>query len=124
MRALYAENLGDEDMDAFFSTLERVQQVKADCKELVAAGEVNCALELLDAVGKYQEAGFERLYQWTARKCAEVDGEPSNMLHRAIALLSDRAEFYKYGWSCEDVVVEWKSNFLVVAVCTATARSA
>jgi hypothetical protein len=46
-------------------------------------------------VGKYQEAGFERLYQWTARKCADVDGEPSNTLHRAIALLSDRAEFYK-----------------------------
>ncbi|KAG6950272.1 hypothetical protein JG687_00014357 [Phytophthora cactorum] len=96
VRALYAEHLADEDMDAFFSTLERVQQVKADCKELVATGEVNCALELLDAVGKYQEAGFERLYQWTAKKCAEVDGEPSNLLHRAIALLSDRAEFYKY----------------------------
>ncbi|KAE8986170.1 hypothetical protein PR003_g23313 [Phytophthora rubi] len=100
VRALYAENLVDEDMDAFFSTLERVQQVKADCKELVATGEVNCGLELLDAVGKYQEAGFERLYQWTARKCAEVDGEPSNMLHRAIALLSDRAEFYNYCKEC------------------------
>ncbi|RLN15326.1 hypothetical protein BBJ28_00002991 [Nothophytophthora sp. Chile5] len=96
VRALYAENLADGDMDAFFGTLERVRQVKTDCKALVATGDVNCGLELLDAVGKYQEAGFERLYQWTARKCAEVDGEPSNMLHRAITLLSDRAEFYKY----------------------------
>lgn len=100
VRALYAEHLADEDMDAFFSTLERVQQVKADCKELVATGEVNSGLELLDTVGKYQEAGFERLYQWTARKCAEVDGEPSTMLHRAIALLSDRAEFYNYCKEC------------------------
>ncbi|KAG7380505.1 Golgi transport complex subunit 6 [Phytophthora pseudosyringae] len=100
VRALYAEQLADEDMEASFSTLERVQQVKADCKELVAAGDVSCGLELLDAVGRYQEAGFERLYQWTAKKCAEVDGEPSNMLHRAIALLSDRAEFYNYCKEC------------------------
>ncbi|POM66058.1 Conserved oligomeric Golgi complex subunit 6 [Phytophthora palmivora] len=100
VRVLYAEQLADEDMDTFFNTLERVQQVKMECKELVASGEVNCALELLDAVGKYQEAGFERLYQWTAKKCAEVDGEPSNMLHRAIALLSDRAEFYNYCKEC------------------------
>jgi hypothetical protein len=42
VRALYVEQLADEDMAAFFSTLERVQQVKADCKELVADGEVNC----------------------------------------------------------------------------------
>lgn len=42
VRALYVEHLVDEDMDAFFSTLERVQQVKADCKELVATGDVNC----------------------------------------------------------------------------------
>ncbi|OWZ20474.1 Conserved oligomeric Golgi complex subunit [Phytophthora megakarya] len=96
VRALYAEQLADDEMDAFFSTLERVQQVKTDCKELVAAGDVSCGLELLDAVGKHQEAGFERLYQWTATKCVEVDGEPSNRLHRAIALLSDRAEFYNY----------------------------
>ncbi|ETN07900.1 hypothetical protein PPTG_12431 [Phytophthora nicotianae INRA-310] len=100
VRALYAEQLADDDMDTFFSTLERVQQVKSDCKDLVASGEVNCALELLDTVGKYQEAGFERLYQWTAKKCAEVDGEPSNLLHRAIALLSDRSEFYNYCKEC------------------------
>ncbi|KAL4114474.1 hypothetical protein PRIC2_014411 [Phytophthora ramorum] len=110
VRALYAENLADQDMDAFFSTLERVQQVKADCKELVATGEVNCGLELLDAVGKYQEAGFERLYQWTAKKCAEVDGEPSNMLHRAIALLSDRAEFYNY---CKECLTSSRRSLIV-----------
>lgn len=96
VHALYAEQLADEDMDAFFSTLERVLQLRADCKELVATGEVNCGLELLDTVGKYQEAGFERLYQWTAEKCAQVDGEPSNELHRAIAMLRDRSEFYNY----------------------------
>jgi hypothetical protein len=52
-------------------------------------------LELLDTVGKYQEVGFERLYQWTTKKCSEVGGEPSNQLHRAIAILRDREEFYK-----------------------------
>ncbi|KAK1933927.1 Conserved oligomeric Golgi complex subunit 6 [Phytophthora citrophthora] len=110
VRALYAENLPEESMGDFFNTLERVQQVKADCKQLVASGEVNCALELLDAVGKYQEAGFERLYQWTARKCAEVDGEPSNMLHRAIALLSDRAEFYNY---CKESLTTSRRSLIV-----------
>ncbi|KAF4033108.1 Conserved oligomeric complex COG6 [Phytophthora infestans] len=110
VRVLYTENLADEDMDAFFSTLERVRQVKADCKELVTTGEVNCALELLDAVGKCQEAGFERLYQWTAKKCAEVDGEPSNLLHRAIALLSDRAEFYNY---CKESLTASRRSLIV-----------
>eukprot|EP00644_Phytophthora_capsici_P003397 jgi/Phyca11/17830/fgenesh1_pg.PHYCAscaffold_31_\ len=110
VRALYAENLPEEAMDDFFNTLERVQQVKTDCKELVASDEVNCALELLDAVGKYQEVGFERLYQWTARKCAEVDGEPSNMLHRAIALLSDRAEFYNY---CKESLTTSRRSLIV-----------
>jgi hypothetical protein len=51
---------------------------------------------LLDAVGRHQEVGFERLYQWTAAKCAQMDErEPSSYLHRAIALLRDRPEFYK-----------------------------
>lgn len=54
------------------------------------------SLELLDTVGKYQEVGFEKLYQWTAKQCTDVDGEPSAQLHRAIAILRDRAEFYKY----------------------------
>lgn len=54
------------------------------------------SLELLDTVGKYQEVGFEKLYQWTAKQCNDVDGEPSAQLHRAIAILRDRAEFYKY----------------------------
>lgn len=55
-------------------------------------------LELLDAVGRHQEVGFERLYQWTAAKCAQMDErEPSSHLHRAIALLRDRPEFYKCG---------------------------
>lgn len=54
------------------------------------------SLELLDTVGKYQEVGFEKLYQWTAKQCTDVDEEPSAQLHRAIAILRDRAEFYKY----------------------------
>jgi hypothetical protein len=53
-------------------------------------------LELLDLVGKYHEVGFDRLYQWTTKKCAEVDGEPSTQLQLAIALLKERPEFYKY----------------------------
>lgn len=95
-QGLYSQSLGDEHMPAFLDTMERVQQVKLDCKALVATGDVGCALELLDAVGKYQALGFERLYQWTSKKCAEMDDEPSALLHRAIALLRDRPEFYKY----------------------------
>lgn len=94
-QGLYSKHLGDEHMHTFLDIMERVQQVKLDCRALVASGEVNCGLELLDAVGKYQEIGFERLYQWTSKKCSEMEGEPSSELHRAIALLRDRAEFYK-----------------------------
>lgn len=95
-QGLYSKHLGDERMHGFLDIMERVQQVKIDCRALVASGEVNCGLELLDAVGKYQEVGFERLYQWTSKKCSEMEDEPSSELHRAISLLRDRAEFYKY----------------------------
>lgn len=41
--ALYATAEGDADMERLFAALSHVRQVKADCKALLAAGEVNCA---------------------------------------------------------------------------------
>ncbi|KAJ0410016.1 hypothetical protein ATCC90586_000875 [Pythium insidiosum] len=110
IQCLYAKSLTNEDMAAFFPVMERVQQIKSDCRALVAAGEVNCALELLETVGKYQEVGFERLYQWTSRKCADVEGEPSAQLHRAIALLQDRPEFYNY---CKESLTSSRRSLIV-----------
>ncbi|KAF1322514.1 Conserved oligomeric golgi complex subunit 6, partial [Globisporangium splendens] len=109
-QGLHTKSLGDDHVHAFLGIMERVQQVKADCRSLVAAGDVNCALELLDGVGKYQELGFERLYQWTSKKCSEMDGEPSNQLHRAIALLRERAEFYNY---CKECVTASRRSVIV-----------
>ncbi|CAI5739064.1 unnamed protein product [Peronospora destructor] len=108
--SLYADDLVDNQMDVFFCTWERVEQVLEDCKELVAKGDVHCGLELLDAVNKYQEAGYEKLYKWTAKKCAEMDGEPSSLLHRAIALLSDREEFYNY---CKETLTVSRRSLIV-----------
>lgn len=42
VHTLYAEHLADDQMDVFFNTLERMQQIKEDCKELVAQGDVSC----------------------------------------------------------------------------------
>lgn len=126
-QGLHTKQLSDDQMNAFLGIMERVQQVKMDCRALVSAGEVGCALELLDAVGKYQEMGFERLYQWTSKKCAEMESEPSNQLHRAIALLRERAEFYKCGPSiCCLVALLFVSadGIVCVHVCVAIARSA
>ncbi|CAI5738510.1 unnamed protein product [Hyaloperonospora brassicae] len=116
VRTLYAEELMEDDMNTFVSTLERVRQVKADCKELVATDEIHCGLELLDAISKYQDAGFKRLYQWTVNTCAEIDGEPSNLLHRAIVLLRDRAEFYNY---CKESFVASRRSLVVRRFLTA-----
>ncbi|GLE05607.1 hypothetical protein PINS_up014639 [Pythium insidiosum] len=110
IQCLYAKTLTDEDMTTFFAVMERVQQIKGDCRTLVAEGDVNCALELLETVGKYQEVGFERLYQWTSRKCADVEGEPSAQLHRAIALLQDRSEFYNY---CKESLTSSRRSLIV-----------
>lgn len=79
-------------------------------------------LELLDAVGRHQEVGFERLYQWTAAKCAQMDErEPSSHLHRAIALLRDRPEFYK----CVHLRLPVLSSVLTrCCLATATAKRA
>ncbi|DBA04870.1 TPA: hypothetical protein N0F65_006872 [Lagenidium giganteum] len=107
---LYNRSLGDGEMYTFFNVMERVQQIKADCKEVLSTGEVNCGLELLDTIGKYQEVGFERLYQWTTKKCAEVEGEPSTELHRAIALLRDRPEFYNY---CKECITSSRRSLIV-----------
>ena len=42
VRTLYAEERTENDMDTFVSTMERVRQVKADCKELVATDKIHC----------------------------------------------------------------------------------
>ena len=42
VRTLYAEEVMENDMNTFVSTLERVRQIKADCKELVATDKIHC----------------------------------------------------------------------------------
>jgi hypothetical protein len=43
IQALYVKTVSDDDMAAFFPVMERVQQVKSDCRSLVADGKVSCA---------------------------------------------------------------------------------
>ncbi|KAI9911466.1 hypothetical protein PsorP6_009736 [Peronosclerospora sorghi] len=109
VRLVSADHVEDQ-MDAFLGTLERVQQVKGECKKLVATGDVHCGLELLEAISHYEEIGFNKLYEWTATTCAAVDGEPSPWLHRAIHLLRDRTDFYNY---CKEKVTASRRALLV-----------
>jgi hypothetical protein len=45
IQTLYTNPLHDEQLPVFFPVMERVQQVKSDCRSLVAAGEVTCAYD-------------------------------------------------------------------------------
>ncbi|CAI5732557.1 unnamed protein product [Peronospora destructor] len=94
--SLYADDLVDNQMDVFFCTWERVEQV----------------------LGGLQGAGSKRRRPLRGvigtvgctKKCAEMDGEPSSLLHRAIALLSDREEFYNY---CKETLTVSRRSLIV-----------
>lgn len=85
----------------FFRSLERVQKIHSDCKDLMqqSSGQERTASEILEQMSMFQEAGLERLYRWTQSQCRNIEGAPENnttMQAEAMKHLQERPVMFNY----------------------------
>lgn len=94
--ALHAESI----TDTFFSALDHVRSIHANCKSLLRTHHQRAGLELLDSMATLQEGAYERLCRWVQSECrglSDVDSPEVNpLLQRAVAALRSRSVLYKY----------------------------
>nr|CCA18974.1 conserved oligomeric Golgi complex subunit 6 putativ [Albugo laibachii Nc14] len=109
IQTLRSEENKMEVSDEFFRVMERVQQMKEGCKDLIATENADLSVEVMESISKYQEAGFERLCRWVGRKCARIGEDASSELYRAISLLKDRPDFYTY---CKESIASVRRSML------------
>ena len=64
---------------SFFEVLDRVQQIRSDCKVLLRSHDQRAGLEILDAMALQAEAAYERLFRWIRIECAALDGESPDL---------------------------------------------
>ena len=78
--------------DEFFSVLEKVGRIRADCRVLLAAGHQTAALSTLDRMTELQEAGLDRLYRWSLStvRNTELADTALTQLSRALHHLQER----------------------------------
>ena len=76
----------------FFSVLDKVGRIRADCRVLLAAGHQTAALSTLDKMTDLQEAGLDRLYRWALSAVRNTElGDPAlGQLSRALFHLQER----------------------------------
>ncbi|OQR95910.1 oligomeric Golgi complex subunit 6, partial [Thraustotheca clavata] len=109
----------DETMSVFFEVLDRVDQIKANCKQLVEENPVSTSMEFLDKVCQHQDVAFDKLYQWTIHHCGNAENEPSRLLHHAIRFLKARSAFYVH---CKEVIIAARRAMIVRRFVTALTR--
>ena len=86
--------------ESFFETLQRVQSIHSNCKNLLRTQHQRAGLELMDTMARYQEAALKRLVQWIQTKCQElVDVEAAELdplMQQALKALAARPVLYRY----------------------------
>ena len=105
----------------FLAALARLQQIRADCGQLLRTRHQRAALELMDVMGARQEAAFERLYRWvqTAVKELAEDGEEAGaFLAKAVVALRERPVLFKY--SVEEMGKSRRATILNRFLCALT----
>lgn len=114
---------GEEVTDVFFAALARVQEIHANCRQLLRTHHQRAGLELMDVMATYQETAHERLCRWVQGECralAEEDGpDVPELLARAMAALRARPVLYRY---CVEEVSRTRHNALFRRFITALTR--
>lgn len=84
--------------DDFFVALKRAKFIHDDCKRLLRTNQ-SAGLAIMEAMATLQESAYERLYRWTQATCRSLSNEasePSHLLAKAMAALSDRPVLFQY----------------------------
>ena len=107
-----AAQVGDE----FFAALERVRQIHTNCRSLLHGAHQRAGLEIMDAMGGYQEAAYEKLCRWVQHECRALSAddapEVDEGLQRAAAALQQRPVLFKV-WPC----TASRSTLLLLVAC-------
>lgn len=114
---------GEDVTDVFFAALARVQEIHANCRQLLRTHHQRAGLELMDVMATYQETAHERLCRWVQGECrslAEEDGpDVPQLLARAMVALRARPVLYRY---CVEEVSRTRHNALFRRFITALTR--
>ncbi|EDQ86092.1 uncharacterized protein MONBRDRAFT_11210 [Monosiga brevicollis MX1] len=92
--------LGDRPFDmTFFSALERVQAIHADCRRLLRTNHQRAGVDIMDDMANIQDRAYERLYHWTQNACRGLTTEHvdnSKRLNLAFLALRSRPVLLQY----------------------------
>lgn len=81
----------------FFTVLDRVQSIHADCRILMQSGYQTAALDIMEEMTLHQEGALERLYRWTQSHCRNIDShDVGSLVVQAMSRLQDRPVLFKY----------------------------
>jgi len=97
--AAAALETGPED-PGFFSSLEQLQSIQAQCQSLLRDHHQRAGLEIMDKMSMQLEAAYERLYRWVQSQCHALDASESSdidmRLHQALGALKERTVLFKF----------------------------
>lgn len=83
---------------AFLGALDRLKQIRLDCSALLRTQHQRAGLELMDVMGYFQEAAFERLYRWVQRVVKNIDEHAADtqFMHAAVTALRERPVLFRH----------------------------
>uniref|UniRef100_A0A6M2DF22 Conserved oligomeric Golgi complex subunit 6 n=1 Tax=Xenopsylla cheopis TaxID=163159 RepID=A0A6M2DF22_XENCH len=83
--------------DAFFNILDRIKQIRNECRSLAQLG-LNITSDIIEQMTIHEEAALERLYRWTQAKCRNDNDnyEVFELVQKAMNKLQDRPVLFKY----------------------------
>jgi hypothetical protein len=90
----------------FFAALSHLCQAYKDCKSMVSSNNYNAGFELLDVLGRHQDAAFERLFEWVKVKCESTPENTSSedVDLKLTASIKYLRELPAYFSQCQDLV--------------------
>jgi hypothetical protein len=98
----------------FFDVLNRVNQIRTDCKILLRTQHQRVGLEIMDLMADYLEAAYKKLYKWVraeCKLCLEKDcPEIPSLLRTAFHFLQDRPVLLAH---CLEEIASQRQNALV-----------
>lgn len=81
----------------FFTVLDRINGIHADCKVLLQSGYQTVALDIMEEMALHQECALEKLYRWTQNHCRNLDSnEIGALVMQSMNRLQDRPVLFKY----------------------------
>ena len=107
----------------FFSALEKVKAIYADCRILLGSENQRLGLELMDQCSRVTSLAYQKLYRWIQAQLRVIDFENpqiNTMVRRALKTLAERPSLFQ---SCLEVFSGARDHALSDAFCMALTGS-